>query len=171
MGLRTLSIIAALLLILAMDTKCLAKQKKAKASSTGSKKSVDAQKSPEKEGSERMFSSEQARREEADRLFRLAQAYRDRNQLREAAETMEEVADVAHDNPDAQYHAGMINLEVEWFTCVFYFDLRFFIYPIVHDRLETWTRLREDGKNASSCSQIISQPCSTSRLYRPKKAT
>ncbi len=60
----------------------------------------------------RTFSSEKARREEADRLFRLAQAYRDRNQPREAAETLEEVAEIAHDNPDAQYHAGMGHLEV-----------------------------------------------------------
>ncbi len=60
----------------------------------------------------RMFSSEKARREEADRLFRLAQAYRDRNQLHKAAETLEEVAEIAHDNPDAQYHAGMGHLEV-----------------------------------------------------------
>ena len=62
--------------------------------------------------STRRFSSEQSRREEAERLFQLAQTYKERQQLPDAAETMEEVADIAFDNPDAQYHAGMMNLQV-----------------------------------------------------------
>ena len=119
--------VVVLLLALVIDTGCLAKVKKSnsKPPSAG-KKSVTASPGLNKQADDdselRMFSSEQARREEADRLFRLAQAYRDRNQLHEAAETMEEVADVAHDNPDAQYHAGMINLEVEGLSSSFWYD-------------------------------------------------
>ena len=62
--------------------------------------------------SPRKFKSENARREEATRLFDVAQAYRDRGDMREAANIFEEVAQIAHDNADAQYHAGMAHLQV-----------------------------------------------------------
>ena len=74
----------------------------------------------------RKFKSEDSRREEAGRLFDVAQAYRERGDMAEAANVFEEVADIAHDNPDAQYHAGMAQLQVgaldkaqrRWEKCV-----------------------------------------------------
>ena len=119
---RTRAVFTALLLLSwVLDAGCLkksSKKQKKSVRSDGSKSkpiSVESQE-PFTESAEdselRSFSSEKARREEADRLFRLAQAYRDRNKMREAAETMDEVADIAFDNPDAQYHAGMSHLEV-----------------------------------------------------------
>jgi len=74
----------------------------------------------------RKFSSEQARRDEAMRLFDLAQAYGQKGMLKESADTLEEVALIAEDNPDAQNHAGMAHLQAgnladakkRWRKCV-----------------------------------------------------
>jgi len=74
----------------------------------------------------RKFASEDSRREEAGRLFDVAQAYRERGDLAQAAGVFEEVAQIAYDNPDAQYHAGMAHLQAgaleqaqqRWEQCV-----------------------------------------------------
>ncbi|EKX47531.1 hypothetical protein GUITHDRAFT_69463, partial [Guillardia theta CCMP2712] len=60
---------------------------------------------------ELLSEKERARREEANRLFSVANAYREQGDHVHAAEIFEEVADLAYDNPDAQYHAGMAHLQ------------------------------------------------------------
>ena len=60
---------------------------------------------------EQLSEKERARREEANRLFSVANAYREQGDHVHAAEILEEVADLAYDNPDAQYHAGMAHLQ------------------------------------------------------------
>ena len=60
----------------------------------------------------RKFKSEQSRREEAGRLFDVAQAHRERGDAWQAANVFDEVADIAYDNADAQYHAGMAHLQI-----------------------------------------------------------
>ena len=63
-------------------------------------------------GAARRFTSEDSRREEATRLFDVAQTYRERGDAAQAAEVFDEVAEIAFDNPDAQYHAGMAHLQM-----------------------------------------------------------
>eukprot|EP00961_Rhodomonas_salina_P053839 722734-Rhodomonas_salina.1 len=62
-------------------------------------------------GGGRKFSSEESRREEASRLFEVAQSYKERGRMAEAARAFEEVAEIAYDNAEAQYHAGMGHLQ------------------------------------------------------------
>ena len=63
-------------------------------------------------GAARRFTSEDSRREEATRLFDVAQTYRERGDAAQAAEVFDEVSEIAFDNPDAQYHAGMAHLQM-----------------------------------------------------------
>ena len=42
-----------------------------------------------------------------------AQTYAQKSMMKEAAEAFEDVAKIAPENPDAQYHAGMGHLQVK----------------------------------------------------------